>query len=159
MNYLSYLQLFLTKGNGQINFQDLIRFGIPFATSALAAFYCPMGEAGSTLKGRPPAYVFQIVWPLLYTLLGVAWIRMKNVPLSDASFLLLSILMAAWIIFYSCLKKKMIALYLLLLILATGLFIFGYVSQKGTEVEIGLMSPFLAWIVFALILNFTEVNQ
>ena len=63
----------------------------------------------NSVKFRPPGYIFGIVWPILFTLIGLSWVNSANKlksRLSDILYLSLSLLLASWIIVYSCIKDK-----------------------------------------------------
>ena len=67
-----------------------------------------MERSGVNVKFRPPPYVFGIVWPILYILLGLSWINSnpdKNMNI-EIMFFVLSSLLAYWIVVYACQKNK-----------------------------------------------------
>jgi tryptophan-rich sensory protein len=74
----------------------------------------------------------------------------------DILFFLLIIALNSWLFFYSCLKKKKIALYILLISLVFVLAIWGY--SIGT-VYMFYLTPLVVWLIFACMLNFTEINN
>jgi tryptophan-rich sensory protein len=117
------------------------------------------GEAGSSVPSRPPGWVFGVVWPILYILMGLAWVQLrkqKDETTVDILFSLLIIALNSWIIVYSCAKQKKNALYILILSVAIVLATWGY--SVGTT-EMFYLTPLVAWLIFATMLNFTEVNN
>ena len=55
--------------------ENIFYFLFPIIRGYLTANICPMNSnSGSKIKFRPPGYIFGIVWPILYLLLGAAWI-------------------------------------------------------------------------------------
>ena len=136
---------------------DLLRLFFAMALGYLVSKHCKMGKgSGNNVKFRPPSYLFGIVWPILYILLGLSWINSykKNTTI-DRLFFGLSILLAAWIIVYSCMNDKKSAIYILLLILLFIVLLMIMIPQKSKL----LLSPLLIWIVFATFLNTTEVQN
>ena len=94
---------------------DIIIFLIPLISGYTMSLICPMKkESGSNIPARPPAWVFGVVWPILYILMGLSWVLLrkeKNKTIVDILFFLLIITLNSWLFSYSCLKKKKIALY------------------------------------------------
>ena len=144
-----------------MNLTNIIIFLIPLTTGYLMSYICPMkeGEAGTNVPARPPGWVFGIIWPILYILLGLVWVKLrkeKDKIKVDILFTLLIITLNSWIYVYSCLNKKKYALYILIVSLTISLTIFGY--SFGTT-ELFYFTPLVAWLIFAIMLNFTEVNN
>jgi benzodiazapine receptor len=139
---------------------DVTIFIIPIATGYIMSAACPMkkGEAGSSVSARPPGWVFGVVWPVLYLLMGLAWVqlrRQKSKNMVDALFAVLTVSLNSWIVVYSCQKKKKSALYVLLLSFAIAMATWGY--SVGTD-QMFYLTPLIVWLLFATMLNFTEVN-
>jgi len=140
---------------------DIIIFIIPLITAYIISAICPMKkeEAGASVPARPPGWVFGVVWPVLYLLTGLAWVQLreqKNQITVDILFTLLIISLNSWIVVYSCAKQKKNALYILVISVAISLATWGY--SVGTT-QMFYLTPLVAWLVFATMLNFTEVNN
>lgn len=134
---------------------------LPAVTGYITSFACHVGkDAGSKITARPPSWVFGVVWPILYIFLGLVWVILRKTdPLIIDILMSITIIgLVSWIVIYGCMKKKRMALYVLLGILISGLMIFGYAWNKNKTAGM-LITPFLAWIVFATMLNYTEVNR
>lgn len=130
-------------------------------TGYLASMACTVGkDAGTTVPARPPSWVFGTVWPFLYIFIGIAWVilRDKDSYIIDILMSLTVIGLVAWILVYGCGKNKKNALYIILLVLVAALLLFGY-SWSQNKYAGMLITPFLGWILFATMLNFTEVNN
>lgn len=130
-------------------------------TGYLASMVCTIGkDAGATVPARPPSWVFGIVWPFLYIFIGIAWVILRDQDsyIIDILMSLTVIGLVAWILIYGCSKNKKNALYIILLILVAALLLFGY-SWSQNKYAGMLITPFLGWILFATMLNFTEVNK
>ena len=106
----------------------------------------------------PPGYVFGIVWPVLYGLLGIALAMVLAEPVSDRRrialivFAVQMLLNFAWSpIFFAAhdigLAKMVIFIMVLVAGYAAGLF---YRLRKAAGL---LMLPYLSWLVFAGALN------
>jgi translocator protein len=133
-----------------------------FSAATLGAFFSP-GEWYAALakpSWNPPAWLFGPVWSALYAMMAVAaWLVWKRggflaqrTPL--ALFLVQLALNAAWSPLFFGLQWPGVAfaeiLLLWLAILAT-LVSFLRVNQVASW----LLAPYLAWVSFAAVLNFT----
>ena len=133
-----------------------------FSAAALGRFFMP-GEWYAQLKKplwNPPGWIFGPVWTALYTMMAIAaWLVWLNCGFSARRkalvlFLLQLLLNAAWSPLFFGLHRPALAfveiVMLWLAILAT-LLVFWKV-QRGAGV---LLLPYLAWVSFAVVLNFT----
>lgn len=119
-------------------------------------------SSGVKVNFRPPSYVFGIVWPILYTLLGLAWIftiKMNtygiNSYIKDFVFILINVALNSWIVTYSCLSNKIWGIYSLfisIMIIIIALHISPMISRI-------LLTPLLTWIIVATFLNILEVEK
>lgn len=109
---------------------------------------------------NPPGWVFGPVWTTLYILMGIAafiiWDK-RNVYLTGRAFLYFGIQLALntlWSIIFFGMHNPGLAfieiLILLLLIILTTREFFKIDSLAGV-----LMVPYIAWVSFASVLNFT----
>ena len=135
---------------------------ICFAAAAWGGLFMP-GEGYASLKKpswNPPGWVFGPVWTALYTLMAVAawlvWQRggfaAQRRPLT--LFLVQLALNAAWTPLFFGLHRPGVAfvdIVLLGLAIVATLFAFRPVSR----VAAWLLAPYLAWVSFAAVLNFT----
>lgn len=128
---------------------------IPALLGYAASYKCPMtNQSGSNVNFRPPAVAFGIVWPLLYLCLGYAWYRSGktiNIP-----YILISLMLAAWIILYSCYNKKKEALWLLYATLAVLL---PTIVSANDTITIYLLSPLFVWLLFAGSLSSFDISK
>lgn len=144
---------------------SIARFVTPLVIGIIMAAVCPMDskssgitQGGHVIPARPPGYAFGIVWFSLYILLGASWAmtgQSDHHILGDVVFSTNVALMALWIIIYSCLGNKKGALYVMLAIVMAGFALFSCTTGVATA----LVAPYVGWIVFALMLNYTEVNE
>ena len=88
----------------------LIPFVVGYSTSAL----CTVGKkAGKTVDFRPPSWVFGVVWPILFGMLGVSWIlayRKDPSLLTLVLYGLTSFSLGLWTVVYGCVGNKKAAL-------------------------------------------------
>ena len=123
----------------------------PLFTAYLTIAICPMKKnSGIYIKFRPPSYIFAIVWPILYLLLGLAWVISKK---NSIIYLILSLLLCYWLVVYSCQKNKNTALVVLLLSILLTLICYT-VSKKISQL---LLLPLIVWLNFAVLLSIFDM--
>lgn len=135
---------------------ELLIILIPSILGYSLSALCPVSKnAGKSVPFRPPSYVFAIVWPILFLCLGISMMFAfrKNIKLFWL-YIITTLFIVSWIVFYSCLENKLIAsIVLILSVLLIGLCIF----FSDTTQRI-LMSLLLLWCIFASVLNIYEIN-
>ena len=132
---------------------DYIYLFLPMLSGYTMAMFCkPSKNAGSIVKFRPPAWVFGIIWPILYILLGVAWINSKQLSLF---YFILILFLNLWLYIYACKKNKVGGVYVIFLSILSLLYIFVSVSTKIKY----YLAPLLVWLLFAGLMNITEVQK
>mgnify|MGYP001199147676 FL=1 len=142
-----------------INILKSPRFYIPIVTGYLLSALCPMTKNdGADINARPPAYVFGIVWPILYLLLGYSWVMLQDNENADLFFGINTLLGMLWLYTYSCNKNKKQALYVLLAMLLVSLYLLFYSFQINPNITYFII-PYTVWLIFALMLNFKLVNM
>ncbi|MBI2449162.1 tryptophan-rich sensory protein [Candidatus Pacearchaeota archaeon] len=106
----------------------------------------------------PPNYVFPIVWNILYFLITLslyfAWIKGNKKEKKNIA-ILFGINLAAnafWSPLFFALQSPLAAFVALLIILGTVIGIIGYV-YKISKISSYLLIPYLAWVIFAGVLN------
>ena len=136
---------------------DSIRLFFPMFIGYIVSMYCKMGGgSGKTVKFRPPSYVFGIVWPILYLLLGLSWVNSyKGNKAIDILFFLLSSFLALWIIVYACMKDKKNAIFVMLAIILTISLLMVQIPKKSQL----YLVPLAVWIFFAMLLSTTEIQN
>jgi len=134
-----------------------------FAVAAFGAMFSPGSTWYAQLQKpswNPPGWVFGPVWTMLYTMMGVAaWLVWKPEGFAGARlaltlFLVHLIFNGAWSWLFFGLHRADLAFYeitvLWLLIIVTLLAFWNKNTTAGA-----LLIPYLAWVSFASILNFT----
>lgn len=136
---------------------------LPGIIGNIPIFFCPLGkDTGKDIKIRPPALVFSIVWPILYILLGISfWLSIMNVNENQIiyisriiCFLLLFILLALWIVFYSCMDNKFLGVYIIYLSILFCLIIYTLCDDIISKLCI---IPLFVWLLIAVNLNILDV--
>ena len=141
---------FLTS---KMTVQDVVYLLTPAMFCYLLSARCPIRDAGATVAFRPPPWVFAVVWPVLFLLLGFAWMqamRESNTLLTAALFLSITTSLALWISFYGCSGQKKAALWTLVGTLALLLIAFASFSSRAA------LAPMIAWIIFAMMMSTSE---
>ena len=130
---------------------------IPSILGYGTAMFCGVQtSSGTVVSIRPPPFVFSIVWPILYLMLGFSWFyarQNKNIT-SDIFYTTLILLLSVWLIVYSCKNNKKMGIYVLILSVIVSLF----ACIPGNFQSRILILPLIAWLIFATILNIMEVR-
>ncbi|ENZ35794.1 TspO/MBR family protein [Clostridium butyricum] len=143
----------------------IINIGLPLLSGAIIALILPnIKEVYEQLQKpvfAPPAYVFPVMWTILYILMGIAAykiyiLKYENIDTSPAMFvyyiqLLLNFLWS--IIFFGLRLYGLAFLELLVLIFFVILTIKRFYSRGGKYPAL-LMMPYLIWLIYAGVLNF-----
>lgn len=105
----------------------------------------------------PPAWLFPIVWTILYTLMSVAaYLVFVSNDLDRGPslrlYLLQVVINALWPLFFFRLEWRLFAFFWLVLLIA--IVVLTMVGFRGiNRTAFRLMIPYLAWLVFAAYLN------
>ena len=140
-----------------MNEKNLLRLFYPMIAGFVVSNFCKMVRSGVNVKFRPPPYVFGIVWPILYILLGLSWINSnpdKNMNL-EIMFFILSSLLAYWIVVYACQKNKKNAVFVMLAIILNIALLMVQIPKKSQL----YLVPLGVWIFFAMLLSTTELQN
>lgn len=142
-----------------ITVRDVILVLLPAIVGYGSQLICSVGKnAGASVLFRPPGWAFGVIWPILFLLFGLSWAiairESSNTTLTYLTYGLTTILLGVWILVYGCAKNKKGAAWVLLLAVAAGLASFG----QGTGISKAMIAPLIAWAIFALLMNTTEVQ-
>lgn len=109
---------------------------------------------------QPPGWIFGLVWPILYFMIGLAFSMILHArgasgrSVAIALFLVQLLCNYFWSPLFFGMHKVTNAFYLILLIFALAMattFAFGRIRKAAAW----LMVPYLAWLSFASLLNYT----
>ena len=134
-----------------------LRLFTPMVLGFGVSSLCPIqSNEGSLLPQRPPSFVFGIMWPILFMLVGYSWTRAKN---KEANVLMtfLVFLLTNWTFVFSCLNNQKIALYFLACILGTTIGCMILLSHNDKLSVIALI-PLLSWCFIAFLLNWDIIG-
>lgn len=144
----------------KIHLTDLVYLLSPALVGYGMQSLCKLDKnAGKTVKFRPPSYVFGIAWPILFLLLGIAFMMSmrrkntnKNITLVLYSMLILSL--GLWIYSYGCKDNKINSLWILMISFTLALSCFT-ISEQETRL---MLCPLIGWLLFAILMNKTEIQ-
>jgi tryptophan-rich sensory protein len=112
---------------------------------------------------QPPGWVFGVVWPTLYLMMGLALAMVLNAPgardrnVAIALFLSQFVINLTWSPIFFGAHQVTAAFFIILVMLGVAIattFVFARVRKAAAW----LMVPYLVWISFAAILNF-QIDQ
>lgn len=149
----------------------MLRKKIDWKTLAFFLIYTfVLGGLGALLGGgfgleglnapplAPPAWLFPVVWTILYALMAIAAYVVfisrdmdRGVPLR--LYLLQMILNALWPLFFFRLEWRLFAFIWLIVLLATVIFMMAS-TKPISPAAFWLFVPYLVWLFFAAYLNF-----
>jgi benzodiazapine receptor len=137
-----------------ITYLEMMLLVAPFVSGYSASAICGMDEtAGKDVSFRPPGWVFAVVWPILYVLLGISWVVAHRLdPMNSFAYGVLTLLLVLWLFTYSCAGNKDFAMYVLLESIIAVLACM-YVGNTTSRL---LILPVVLWLVFATVLNAAE---
>lgn len=108
---------------------------------------------GVSVRMRPPAWVFGVVWPVLYLCL---WYSSVLDSSRDWMYSVLFFMLFMWPLVYGCQGRKRMGVYVLLLSLFWNVVML--VSTSHIQSRLYLV-PSAVWLMFALLLNILEVEK
>ena len=107
-------------------------------------------------KLAPPAYVFPIVWTILYLLMGVSYILLEKNNQADEqakkAYYLQLVINLLWPILFFVLQWIRFSAIWLMMLIASVIYMIQTFYQKQKLSAI-LQIPYLIWLFFALYLN------
>lgn len=133
-----------------------------FAAAAIGSFFVP-GDWYAELRKpswNPPAWVFGPVWTVLYILMGIAawlvWLRggLGGQWRAISAFLVQLLLNAAWSPLSFGMRSPGLA-FVDILLLWVALLLCTRLFWKTCPVAGALLLPYVAWVTFAAVLNYT----
>ena len=142
-----------------LNLLDIVYIILPGLVCYGIQAICSVGkDAGGKVKFRPPSWFFGVIWPILFLLLGISLMlsmrKNTNKYLTLFIFSQLILSLALWLYFYGCRKNKIVSLWILIISFSLSLACF---ALGDLTIKL-LLCPFIAWILFAILMNKTEVQ-
>ena len=160
----SHKLLRVMKMKHTLKFKQLIpAIALPLAVGAVAAFLTKDGMAMFAVIDKPPlsppAWLFPVVWTVLYALMGIAsalvWSSGVSPVRRDRALTVYVLSLVAnfvWPLIFFGMELYLIAFFWLLLLwilVAIATLLFWYINKSAGK----LMLPYLAWLSFAAYLN------
>ena len=142
----------------KINFKDyktiLLYVGIPLLLGAIVGILTSGGTSG--YEGLVPAWIFPIVWSILYILMGYSsYLVRDNKRLMNIYKLNLAVNLIWPFIFFTFNFKVLAFFWILALILIVGIMIYEF--YKENKLSAYLLIPYILWLIFASILNLLQI--
>ena len=145
-----------------------IDYGLGIAIIYMTALVSTLGmwPIGKYTKDRkkspidPPDIVFSIVWPILYTLEGIALGGLMSDPnyILIAMFIIQSLISASWTWIFFKWDEKLIALDVLIVTVVCSILLMIFMWKEYYILQMWLFSPYVAWCTFACVLNYMNLN-
>lgn len=131
-------------------------FLLPNAVSlvAMAIVGSARDHACPPTRFQPPGYVFSVVWPILYLLLGVAMFRMRSQLAELAVLLTLMVALNAWWIKYGNVCEPRSALRAIMAVLCLAAAAAVFVARSDPTAAVMLV-PLVCWLCFATFLSWS----
>ena len=104
-------------------------------------------------KFSPPAYIFPIAWSILYILMSIATIMVKENDKCLKIYYLQLFLNIIWTPIFFGFNNYLLGLIDLILLLGTVIYM-TYIFYKEDNKTIYLLLPYVLWLLFALYLNY-----
>lgn len=101
----------------------------------------------------PPAFLFPVVWTILYSILAITlyyFFHNKEIRLSIIINLLINVI---WPILFFRFKLLLFSVFWLILIIVSLIFLLRKINKVNKKF-VYLNLPYLFWLIFALYLNF-----
>lgn len=137
---------------------EMLLAAIPALLGYALSAACRM-PSSDEIPFRPPSWVFGVVWPILYTLLGIAWFRTAVsrgvVSFASASYLLTSAMLAMWLVVYSCWKQTKNAVFVLL----ASVLCVAFNIALSAPAEKLMVLPLIVWVSFATLMNAWQTTK
>lgn len=103
-------------------------------------------------KFAPPSYIFPIAWSILYILMSIAAILVKNSDKCLKVYYLQLFLNIIWTPIFFLLNNYLLALFELVILFFTVIYMV-YIFYKENTNTIYLLTPYILWLLFAFYLN------
>lgn len=135
----------------------LISF-IPGAIGSLFSTDTPWYRSLTLPAWQPPGWVFGVVWPILYLLIGIALFAILRNVQSDrresilSAFVVQWVLNAAWSAVFFGLQMPVVVLFIIVVMVGlVGFLVFK--SRFEAPLASFLLVPYLLWLIYATSLN------
>lgn len=140
----------------------MINIIIPLLVGAISAFLTSKQMASYANLNMPlfapPAWLFPIVWTILYILMGISsyFIYIDENVLRENALIVYAFQLFinfCWPLFFFNLKNYFLALMILIVLIITVIYML-ILFKRINKISFYLNIPYLIWLFFALYLNF-----
>lgn len=138
----------------KINYKILaIYIAIPLVIGSIVGL---ITSPGSEFNGSIPAWIFPVVWSILYVLMGISSYLVRNNHDLMKIYYLNLVVNFTWPFLFFTFKLETLAFFwILLLIVIVGIMIYRF--YKENKLSAYLLIPYLIWLVFAAFLNLSLI--
>lgn len=108
-------------------------------------------------KFAPPGILFPIVWTILYVLMGISAYKISNEPNNKQAlkiYYIQLVINALWPLFFFRLNWFLFSFLWIILLIVTVIYMI-YLFYKLNKKASILQIPYLLWLIFASLLNFS----
>ncbi len=139
--------------------KDLFYLLFPLLVGGLSAIFSGSFSIYTSINTpplSPPGYVFGIVWPILYLLMGISYyyIKKDNYILNNACFWYYVQLFFNFIWSIIFFRFRLFTLSFIVILLLVGSVIITFIKfRQINKSASNLLIPYILWIIFATYLN------
>ena len=131
--------------------KHLVRACIPFLVGFFVSSICSFSKTESKrTRIAPPSYIFGIIWPILYIIIGYAWASEYKNKYVDVIFFINALFSGIWLYMFNCKNNKRLSLYIILIIIATSFMMIHVCNQLNNKI---LLCLYTTWLLFAMLMN------
>jgi benzodiazapine receptor len=134
---------------------NYLRLFLPIVLNYLVASVCTIRDNSPKTRYSPPGWVFGVVWPVLYLLIGYSWSLSSKMRNSDQLFVINIILLLSWLVSYGCYNRKDVAFVIIILLVIFSIVTIIYTWKKGGV----YLVPYVLWLMFATFLSTEKLNK
>lgn len=125
---------------------------------------CPMNAPLYKTKSQPPGWVFGVVWPILFLLIGWNWMLTKDNQMLNILHILMIMALNMWVYTVGCHNNYKSGSFIFISIIALSLAVWMLsslesIGDKNKWYIPLLLIPYLSWILFAHQLNVHIVEK
>ena len=152
---------------------DIVLTLIPLALGTAGALHCPVDPSlGDNVPFRPSPIAFRVIWPVLFIFTGTAFAKAPRTPTNIAAYLLLSVLLSAWLFVSNSVCNEGLtntlkqitntndisidpdsgSMYIIVASVMAAFLAFGLHPTP-------LLAPLISWLLFAQVLGAAAVMQ
>lgn len=129
-----------------------LTFFIPGIVSLLIKNTFSMYKSLVLPKLAPPGILFPIIWSILYVLMSISIIRVKDDDKNIIIYYVQLVLNAIWPLIFFLFKNYLLALMELIVLFIVVIYM-SYLYKNDDKISFYLLIPYIVWLSFAFYLN------